>query len=280
MSDKFCKEYSSLGDLDYKDVYILPQYSEVTSRSQVDTSVHIGDIKINVPVISANMDTVTAGEMALAMAEGGAIGAIHRFMDIAQNIREFYIARDSANPCFVSIGVNEESQTRAVALYNSGARNFVIDIAHGHSRMMRDMITWLRGIYPDVYIMAGNVATGKAVMDLVSWGANAVKVGIGPGCFSEGTLVKTSEGLKPIEQIDVGEEVWTHKGRLKKVTNTFIHRNKDQFTEINGIKSTPNHEYYVLHKSKVDIANDDNIHLLAEWIEAEKLTKDYFLLET
>jgi len=181
MSDKFCKEYSSLGDLDYKDVYILPQYSEVTSRSQVDTSVHIGDIKINVPVISANMDTVTAGEMALAMAEGGAIGAIHRFMDIQQNIREFYIAHDSANPCFVSIGVNEESQTRAVALYNAGARNFVIDIAHGHSRMMRDMITWLRGIYPDVYIMAGNVATGKAVIDLVSWGANAVKAGVGPG---------------------------------------------------------------------------------------------------
>lgn len=279
VTSDFYKGYVNTGDLDYKDVFLIPQYSEVTSRSQVNTSVRIGDMKIDVPVISANMDTVTGGDMAHAMSEGGAIGAIHRFMDVNQNVREFEIARGKSNPCFVSIGVNEESKDRAVALYDAGARNFVIDIAHGHSRMMRDMTTWLRGKYSDVYIMAGNVATGQAVMDLVSWGANAVKVGIGPGCFSKDTLVKTSEGLKPIDQINIGEEVWTHKGRLRKVTNTFVHRNKEQFTEINGIKSTPNHEYYVLHKSKVDIANDDNIHLLAEWIEAEKLTKDYFLLE-
>jgi IMP dehydrogenase len=180
VSDYF-KSFVNIGDLDYKDVFLVPQYSEVTSRSQVSTSVHIGDMKIDVPVISANMDTVTAGEMAHAMSEGGAIGAIHRFMDVEQNIREFVLARGKTNPCFVSIGVNEESKERAVALYNAGARNFVIDIAHGHSRMMRDMTTWLRGKYSDVYIMAGNVATGQAVMDLVSWGANAVKVGIGPG---------------------------------------------------------------------------------------------------
>lgn len=181
MSNRFWKDYSSLGDLDYKDVYILPQYSEVTSRSQVDTSVHIGDMKIDVPVISANMDTVTDGEMAHAMSEGGAIGAIHRFMDVEHNIREFETAHGNTHPCFVSIGVNEESKDRARRLYDAGARNFVIDIAHGHSRMMRDMTTWLRSTYPDVYIMAGNVATGQAVCDLVSWGANAVKVGIGPG---------------------------------------------------------------------------------------------------
>ena len=151
--------------------------------------------------------------------------------------------------------------------------------AGGLGITMRDMITWLRETYSDVYVMAGNVATAQAVKDLASWGAHAIKTGIGPGCFSKDTLVKTSEGLKPIDQINIGEEVWTHKGRLRKVTNTFIHKNKDQFTEINGIKSTPNHEYYVLHKSKVDIANDDNIHILAEWIEAEKLTKDYLLLK-
>lgn len=181
VSDHFYKPYVDIGSLDYKDVFLVPQYSEVTSRSQVSTSVIIGDMKIDVPVISANMDTVTAGEMAQAMSVGGGIGAIHRFMDISQNVREFEIAHGNFHPCFVSIGVNEESRDRAVALYNAGARNFVIDIAHGHSRMMRDMTTWLRGKYSDVYIMAGNVATGQAVRDLVSWGANAVKVGIGPG---------------------------------------------------------------------------------------------------
>lgn len=180
VSDYF-KTFVNVGDLDYKDVFLVPQYSEVTSRSQVSTSVHIGDMTVDVPVISANMDTVTAGEMAHAMSKGGAIGAIHRFMDVEQNIREFETANGKTHPCFVSIGVNEESKDRARKLYDAGARNFVIDIAHGHSRMMRDMTTWLRGKYPDVYIMAGNVATGQAVFDLTSWGANAVKVGIGPG---------------------------------------------------------------------------------------------------
>lgn len=186
VSDYFYKGYVDIGGLDYKDVFIVPQYSEVTSRSQVDTSVYLGELKLDVPVISANMDTVTAGEMAYAMAEGGAIGAIHRFMTTEQNVREFQIGTGDIHyqksyPCFVSIGVNEESKDRARCLYNAGARYFVIDIAHGHSRMMRDMTTWLRDTYPDVYIMAGNVATGQAVKDLASWGANAVKVGIGPG---------------------------------------------------------------------------------------------------
>ena len=184
--NNFYRPTVDIGALDYKDVYLVPQYSEVTSRSQVDTSVHIGDFKIDVPVISANMDTVTAGEMAYAMAEGGAIGAIHRFMTVEQNIREFQIGTGDIHyqksyPCFVSIGVNEESKERARRLYNAGARNFVIDIAHGHSRMMRDMTTWLRDTYSDVYVMAGNVATAQAVKDLASWGAHAIKVGIGPG---------------------------------------------------------------------------------------------------
>ncbi len=177
VSDRFYKPYVDIGALDYKDIFLVPQYSEVTSRSQVDTSVCLGELKIDVPVISANMDTVTGGEMATAMHRAGAIGAIHRFMPIDQNVAEF----NAAIPSFVSIGVNEESKVRAKALYDAGARYFVIDIAHGHSRMMRDMTTWLRDTYPDVFIMAGNVATGQAVKDLASWGANAVKVGIGPG---------------------------------------------------------------------------------------------------
>lgn len=174
---KFWKHFAYHGDLDYKDVYILPQYSEVTSRSQVNTTVKFGDLHIETPVISANMDTVTNAEMTVAMYEGGGIGALHRFMSIEDNVEMF----NRSAPCFVSIGVNEESKERAQALYTAGARRFVIDIAHGHSRMMRDMTTWLRETYPDVFIMAGNVATGQAVKDLVSWGADAVKVGIGPG---------------------------------------------------------------------------------------------------
>lgn len=182
----FTKRWFNIGDLGFSDVFIVPQYTEITSRSQVDTSVQIGDFKVDIPVISANMDTVTDGLMAYAMAEGGAIGAIHRFMDIDKNVREFQVGTGDVHyqysyPCFVSIGVNEESRRRAKRLYDAGARYFVIDIAHGHSLMMREQLGWLRSTYPDVYIMAGNIATPAAVYSLVSWGADAIKIGIGPG---------------------------------------------------------------------------------------------------
>lgn len=184
--DLFNKVYANTGELGFADVFILPQYTEVTSRSQVDTSIQLGHLRIDVPVISSNMDTVTDGHMAYAMAEGGAIGAIHRFMDIDRNVHEFQVGTGNIDnqksyPCFVSIGVNEESKDRAHRLYEAGARYFVIDIAHGHSKMMKDMMEWLRKTYPDVFIMAGNVATPDAVHSLSAWGADAIKIGIGPG---------------------------------------------------------------------------------------------------
>jgi len=81
----------------------------------------------------------------------------------------------------VSIGINEDSKARAKALYEVGARLFIVDIAHGHSLMMRKMTEWLRNAYPDVFIVSGNVATPEGVKDLIDWGADAVKIGIGPG---------------------------------------------------------------------------------------------------
>jgi IMP dehydrogenase len=171
--------------LDYKDVYIVPQYSEVTSRSLVDTSVELSGmkLKLDVPVISANMDTVTDGDMAVAMHQAGALGAIHRFMTIDQNHTEFRKVFLQGSQALVSIGVNEDSKERASALYAfSSARAFVIDIAHGHSKMMKDMILWFRETFGnEPFLVAGNVATDLGAMDLFRWGADCVKIGIGPG---------------------------------------------------------------------------------------------------
>ena len=166
--------------LDYKDVFLEPQYSEVTSRKQVDVSCTMPDNSIlSVPVISANMDTVTEDAMARAMQRGGGAGALHRFMTIERNVDVFKLSEMTS---WVSIGVNEESKTRARALYESGARRFVVDVAHGHSILMKNMVAWLREEYKDtILIMAGNVATVDGVRDLTLWGADIVKVGIGPG---------------------------------------------------------------------------------------------------
>lgn len=179
--------------LQYSEVFLVPQYSEVGSRSEVDTSVVLDlaenipskmpTLVLDVPVISANMDTVTDGQMAIAMYEAGAIGAIHRFMPIDRAVAEYdsVIGLPDAM-CFVSVGVTGDAKERAMALYKAHARYFIIDIAHGHSKLMKDMVEWMRETFNDkVYIMAGNVATPEAVDDLVAWGVDAVKIGIGPG---------------------------------------------------------------------------------------------------
>ncbi len=168
---------------DYKDLYLVPQYSEITSRQEVNTGQYIDQgLTISIPAISANMDTVTDGHMALCMARAGGVGAIHRFMSVEQNVEEFLIPHNEGQKCFVSIGVNMESKERAKALWSAGARYFVVDIAHGHSVMMKNLVSWMRQTWGnDPYIVAGNVATPEGVHDLFSWGADAVKIGIGPG---------------------------------------------------------------------------------------------------
>lgn len=180
------KMYQNSEELDYSDVFIVPQYSEITTRTEIDTSSNLGWFKVNIPVISANMDTITEWEMATAMHENGAIGALHRFNSIQSAVTHYNLAVQSTNDkdmgiTIVSIGVNRDSKERAQALYEAGARHFVIDIAHGHSKSMKDMIGWMKSTFKDIYVIAGNVCTANATRDLAEWGADFVKVGIGPG---------------------------------------------------------------------------------------------------
>ncbi len=206
------------GDLDFRDVFILPQYSEVETRASVDTSVQVGKLKLGIPCISANMDTVSGASLCRAMYGAGGIGALHRFMTIENNVAEYRaVAENGLYECFVSIGVNEDSKARAKALYEAGARYFVIDIAHGHSLMMRKMTEWLREAYPDVYIISGNVATSAGVRDLVKWGADFVKVGIAGGavCLTKnitGVLVPQFSAIIDCSKVVPDYELKTYNG--------------------------------------------------------------------
>lgn len=178
---------------EYDDVFIHPDFSDILSRSEVDTSVTLesrdsnAKLNLQVPVISANMDTVTEGEMAKVLFEAGACGAIHRFLPITDNVLSYLqVASNKGLEAFVAIGTSRDWQERAEALYNAGARFFVVDIAHGHSQMMRNTVEWLRSRFGrEVFIMAGNVGTPKAVKDLDCWGVDAIKVGIGGGFVCE-----------------------------------------------------------------------------------------------
>jgi IMP dehydrogenase len=178
----------------YDDIFLTPQYSEMSSRSSANTSTRLGDFSLKTPIMSANMDTITGSEMAIAMSNAGGIGSLHRFMSIRDNIEEYNIVVANDANCFVSVGVNDHSKERLDALYNSGARHFVIDIAHGHSAMMKNMLQWIKTNYKDTFIMSGNVATAQAVNDLNDWGADSIKVGISNGsCCS--TNIVTGHGV-------------------------------------------------------------------------------------
>jgi len=178
---------------EYDQVFIHPDYSDIVSRSEVDTTTELVSrdstcsLRIRVPIIAANMDTVTEGEMAKTLSEAGACGAIHRFLPIADNVLSYIqVVSNKDLDCFVSIGTSRDWQERAKALHGAGARFFVVDIAHGHSKMMKDTVTWLRENFGlNIFIMAGNVGTPQAVRDLDSWGADAIKVGIGGGFVCE-----------------------------------------------------------------------------------------------
>lgn len=200
-------ELNNLDGYDFSDAYLVPQYSTVETRSQVDIGVTINaNWRLGIPVVSSNMDTVTEARMAATMYHAGAAGAIHRFMSIEDNVRMYAEATEA----FVSVGVNRDSKERTAALYAAGARYFVIDIAHGHSKMMKDMIEWMKTEYPDVFLMAGNVATTQGAFDLAYWGADAIKVGIGPGavCLTKNVTGVTVPQLGAIQACALAERKW------------------------------------------------------------------------
>lgn len=180
----------------YNDVLIKPKYSEVLSRSDVKLNTRVGKIYLNLPVISSNMKTVTGPKMAFAMSCGGGLGILHRFNTTDQAVKEYKEFFDIVSVKAekgkeyqwpgVSIGVKEEDKKRFDELYMAGARIFCIDVAHGHHIHVKKMLQYLNTGWGDVQsrlgitIIAGNIATPEAYRDMVAWGADAVKVGIGP----------------------------------------------------------------------------------------------------
>lgn len=173
--------------LDFSDIYLIPDHkSSINTRSGVDVYTNVAKILApaqrftTLPVVSANMQ-FSGLDMVRAMRSAGAIGALHRFMSIEENVRYVDTLQKEKYKYFVSVGVNNDSKERAIALYKAGARNFIIDIANGYSTIMESMIKWMRNQFGDATLVAGNVSTMNGAYSLAEWGADGVKVGTGPG---------------------------------------------------------------------------------------------------
>lgn len=178
--------------LTFDDVLIVPSKSAVRSRRDPSLESRLTKtLNLPLPFLSANMDTVTESEMAVAMSRLGGLGILHRFMSVEDQVAEVQkIKAQGVTLIAASIGVNEDGRTRSEALVKEGVKILTIDIAHGHSTAMIETIQWLRDRFgKDVQIIAGNVATPEATHELIQAGADAIKVGIGPGSMCTTRLI-------------------------------------------------------------------------------------------
>jgi guanosine monophosphate reductase len=170
--------------LTFDDVLLVPQKTDLVSRSEVDLSTQLTKkIKLKVPVISANMDTVTETEMAIALAREGGIGIIHRFLTIEKEAEMVAEVKKQKLLVGAAVGIRGDYLERAGALVKAGVDVIVIDIAHGHSIFLIKVLKDLKKKFPKIDVIAGNVATPEATEELIKNGASAVKVGIGPGAL-------------------------------------------------------------------------------------------------
>lgn len=161
--------------LTFDDVALVPQYSNISSRTEPDLSTWLfKDKKIGMPLLAANMDTVICDELADVLLANGGFPIFHRFTDIEQ--QRIWIKKYSQ--CSISTGLNNEYLEDFIGL---GAKVITFDIAHGHSKQMLNEIEFIKTKYPHVDIIAGNVCTSIGTHDLISAGASAIKVGVGPG---------------------------------------------------------------------------------------------------
>ena len=175
--------------LTFDDVLILPRFSSILP-SNTDISLELTNkIKLKVPFLSSAMDTVTESNMAIAMAQEGGIGVIHRNLNIKKQSSEIKKVKNKKLLVGAAVGTNKEDFDRAKALIDSGADLIVIDTAHGHSKKVLEILSKLKKIKSKVPFCVGNIATGEAAKKLYNSGADIIKVGIGPGSICTTRMV-------------------------------------------------------------------------------------------
>lgn len=216
----------------FSDVTIIPKYSTINTRSSVNLSTRLTShgvgstgLTLTLPIISANMPAIANVDVATSMEGNGGLGILHRFNDTSIAVKEFKDVQKKIKklniipPCGVSLGVKETDKLRFEELYKAGARIFCIDVAHGHHILAKEMLKWLnnsifkwaRSERSELLLIAGNIATPGALGDLTVWGADIVKIGIGPGSSCT-TRLDTGVGVPQLYALqEAYKEILTQK---------------------------------------------------------------------
>ena len=189
----------------FDDIILVPQYSNIKSRSEIDTSIQIinhsenNTMNFKIPIISSPMSTVTEAHMCNAMRSQGGLGIIHRYNSIEYQSKLLSFVNDNETKA-AAIGVSGDYKERLSALVEKGLRIVCIDIAHGDHKLMESAIDFVKSEYPDLFVIAGNVATGDAYRNLAKFGADAIRTSVGSGSICT-TRIQTGHGVPTLHAV-------------------------------------------------------------------------------
>ena len=189
--------------LSFDDILLVPQYSDIRSRSEIDTSVKLKknniEINLDIPIISSPMSTVTEAYMCNAINSLGGMGIIHRYNTITfQKKLISYIYNNNLKSA--AVGVTGDFKERLSELVSEGLSIVCIDVAHGDHILVKEAIEYINNKYPNLFIIAGNVATSSAYERLSEWGADAVRSSVGSGSICT-TRIQTGHGIPTLQAV-------------------------------------------------------------------------------
>ena len=176
--------------LTFDDVTLVPKYSEILP-SEVDTSIILtSHLRLKIPLLSSAMDTVTESRMAIAIANAGGLGIIHRNLEISKQLLEIKKVKAKKLLVGAAVGAGPNEFKRAEAILKENVDMIVVDTAHGHTKKVSEIIKFIKkNKNKKTALCAGNIATAQAAKFLLNLGVDVIKVGIGPGSICTTRLV-------------------------------------------------------------------------------------------
>lgn len=188
----------------FDDVLIEPKFSLISSRKNVNTTTNLGSLKLDAPIMAANMDTIFSIDLAIALAKAGGCAVVHRFCSIEENVAICDKLQQANTPVIASIGISENEYNRAAALIESGVNYLCIDVAHGaQMAVVEHYNKIIKNFGSKIEVIVGNFATGQSIQrfrELCIKEPMAFKIGIGGGsaCL---TRVQTGCGVPQLSAL-------------------------------------------------------------------------------
>lgn len=169
--------------LTYDDILLLPGYSDF-SRSDISLKTKLTkNIELSLPLLSSPMDTVTESDLAIALAQIGGIGILHRNLTIADQVTEAKKVLSKNLLVGAAVGASAGFEDRVKSLVDTGINVILVDSAHGFSKQVIDTVKSIKSKYPRINVIAGSIATAEGAKALIHAGADALRVGMGPGAI-------------------------------------------------------------------------------------------------